>query len=104
MVTKRARRWLKWGVMTATIAVILILGVSAWFISETIEDDMLLVTGGEPVIDPADFGVSFVPIDVPGPLGNYPAWLINGTDDTWTLFVHDMHAGRQQGLSLLPTS
>ena len=66
MVTKRGRRWLKWGVMTAVISVVLMLGAATWFTSEAIEDDLLFVTGGEPAIDPSDFRVPFVPIDVPG--------------------------------------
>jgi len=103
MVTKRARRWLQWGVMVAIILAVLMLAAASWLTSEAIEDDLLLVSGAEPVADPADFGIPFVALDVPGPLGNYPAWWIDGTEDTWALFVHDLDTGREQALSLLPT-
>ncbi len=103
MVTKRARRWLQRGVMAAIILVVLVLGAASWLTSEAIEDDLLFVSGGEPVADPADFGIPFVAVDVPGPLGNYPAWWIDGTEDTWALFVHDLDTGREQALSVLPT-
>ena len=89
--------------MTAIILAVIMLGAASWLTSEAIEGDLLFVSGGEPVADPADFGIPFVAIDVPGPLGNYPAWLIDGTEDTWALFVHDLDTGREQALSLLPT-
>ena len=38
-----------------------------------------------------------------GPLGDYPAWLGGGTDDTWVIFVHDRGADRSEALRLLPT-
>ncbi len=103
MVTKRARLWLQRGVMAAIILVVIMLGASSWLTSEAIEDDLLFVSGDEPVADPADIGIPFVAVDVPGPLGNYPAWWIDGTEDTWALFVHDLDTGREQALSLLPT-
>lgn len=39
---------------------------------------------------------------VTGPLGELPAWLIRGSDDTWALFVHGKGASRREALRMLP--
>ena len=51
--------------------------------------------------DPADLGLSFDQIVIPGPLGDYPAWELPGTDDTWVVFVHDRGTSRREALRLL---
>jgi alpha-beta hydrolase superfamily lysophospholipase len=53
--------------------------------------------------DPADAGLDYRPVIVEGPLGNYPAWRTEGTDDTWVLLVHGSHSSRRQALRALPT-
>jgi fermentation-respiration switch protein FrsA (DUF1100 family) len=104
MVTKRGRRWVQRS--AAATVVVLALGslAAAWFVSESIETDLLLSLGAEPSADPSGIGLAFSQIDVPGPLGNYPAWLIpaDGPDDTWAIVVHDKDAARDQALGDLP--
>lgn len=53
--------------------------------------------------DPADAGLDYRPVIVEGPLGNYPAWRTEGTDDTWVLLVHGSDSSRRQALRALPT-
>lgn len=52
--------------------------------------------------DPSSRGVPFEEVLVPGPLGDHAAWLGEGTDDTWVIFVHDRGADRREALRLLP--
>jgi len=52
--------------------------------------------------DPSSRRVPFEEVLVSGPLGDYPAWLGHGSDDTWVLFVHDLGADRREALRLLP--
>jgi alpha-beta hydrolase superfamily lysophospholipase len=40
-------------------------------------------------------------VSVSGPLGGYPAWQVDGTKDTWVVFVHGRGATRAEGLRLL---
>lgn len=104
MVTKRGRRWVRRSV--AAIVVVPALGMLAatWFVSESIESDLLLSAGVEPSADPSDIGLAFSRVDVPGPLGNYPAWLIpaDSPDDTWAIVAHDKDAALDQALGVLP--
>ncbi len=53
--------------------------------------------------DPADAGVDYRPVIVEGPLGNYPAWRTEGSDDTWVLLVHGRDSSRRQALRALPS-
>ncbi|MFH2073156.1 MAG: hypothetical protein ABIJ75_09940, partial [Actinomycetota bacterium] len=105
MVTKRAQRWVRRGVTATIVLVVMILAAATWFTSEAIETDLLLVTGAASTADPGDAGWIFTQVDVPGPLGNYPAWLVpplaESADDTWAILVHDDDAGRDQALDLL---
>ncbi|MCJ7726346.1 MAG: alpha/beta hydrolase, partial [Acidimicrobiia bacterium] len=54
--------------------------------------------------DPAGIGLAFSQVDVPGPLGNYPAWVVaaDPADDTWAIVVHDKESAREQALAVLP--
>ncbi len=36
-------------------------------------------------------------------LGNFPAWFVEGTADTWVLYVHGRGASRREALRMLPT-
>ncbi len=107
MVTKRAQRWVRRGVTATIVITVLGLVVATWFISESIETDLLLVAGGTSVSDPGASGFEFTQVDVPGPLGNYPAWVVpasaESTEDTWAVLIHDDRAARDQALDLLPT-
>lgn len=53
--------------------------------------------------DPADAGLAYEPVIVEGPLGNYPAWRTEGSDDTWVLLVHGRDSSRRQALRALPS-
>ncbi|OFW66329.1 MAG: hypothetical protein A2Z12_09795 [Actinobacteria bacterium RBG_16_68_21] len=54
--------------------------------------------------DPATRRVTFADVIVPGPLGDYSAWLGEGDGDTWLIFVHDRGADRRESLRVLPTA
>ena len=71
-----------------------------------------LVEGETVLLDvtafPADprtaHGLPFEEVRVPGELGVNPAWLIDGENDTWVVFVHGRGiAGRAESLRSLPT-
>lgn len=54
--------------------------------------------------DPQDaLGLAFQEVSFSSPLGEFPAWLVNGTDDTWVIFVHGKGNNRQEALRMLPT-
>jgi dienelactone hydrolase len=52
--------------------------------------------------DPSARGLPFEDVDVPGPLGPYPAWLVPATGDTWVVFVHGRGGSRREALRILP--
>ena len=37
------------------------------------------------------------------PLGDFPAWLVDGSSDTWVIFVHGKGADRREAFRVLPT-
>lgn len=48
-------------------------------------------------------GINFEDVRVPGELGAYPAWLIDGARDTWVVIVHGRGVDeRKQALRILP--
>ena len=63
--------------------------------------------------DPAAVGLRFADVSVPGPLGDYPAWLVPAdqnpanqnpaTADTWVVTVHGRGGDRRESLRVLPT-
>ena len=67
---------------------------------ETVAVDVYAFPG-----DPrAAHGLPFEEVRVPGELGVNPAWLIDGLNDTWIVFVHGKEVnGRAQSLRALPT-
>lgn len=177
MMTKRGRRWLRRGVLTTILVLVLLAAVATWFHSESIESRLLaispvapaldieiigsggdtitlartdasaregvwgleweggyavvgeivtespetvtrhlstidgeIVTGAPAAIDPfaarsdpADVGVDYQDVVFDGPLGEYPAWLTAGSDDTWVVFVHGKDTNRREALRILPT-
>jgi pimeloyl-ACP methyl ester carboxylesterase len=52
--------------------------------------------------DPAARGLPFEDVDVPGPLGRYPAWLVPAEGDTWVVLVHGRGGARREALRILP--
>ncbi|UCB43537.1 MAG: alpha/beta hydrolase [Dehalococcoidales bacterium] len=49
------------------------------------------------------FGIPFQEVSYSSPVGDFPAWLVNGTDPTWVIFVHGKGAERGQALRMVPT-
>jgi pimeloyl-ACP methyl ester carboxylesterase len=47
------------------------------------------------------FGIAFDEVAYPSELGAFPAWLVEGTDDTWVIFVHGKGATRREALRML---
>jgi dienelactone hydrolase len=52
---------------------------------------------------PASLGLGFTEVAFEGPLGEYPAWSVDGSDDTWVVFVHGREAARREALRALGT-
>jgi uncharacterized protein len=57
--------------------------------------------------DPGARGLAFSDVDVPGPLGPYPAWLVPAAGDargadTWVIMVHGRGGSRRETLRILP--
>jgi alpha-beta hydrolase superfamily lysophospholipase len=52
--------------------------------------------------DPAARGLPFEDVDVPGPLGSYPAWSVPADGDTWVVLVHGRGGARREALRILP--
>jgi uncharacterized protein len=53
--------------------------------------------------DPGARDLPFEDVDVPGPLGPYPAWLVPAEGDTWVVMVHGRGSSRREALRILPT-
>jgi uncharacterized protein len=52
--------------------------------------------------DPGARDLPFEDVHVPGPLGNYPAWLVPADGDTWVILVHGRGGSRREALRVLP--
>ena len=48
-------------------------------------------------------GLPFVEVGFSSPLGTFPAWFIDGSHETWAIFVHGRAANREEALRMLPT-
>jgi len=48
------------------------------------------------------FGMPFANVDVLSALGDFPAWYVPGSRNTWAIFVHGMNASRREALRMLP--
>ena len=79
--------------------------------------EFLLVTGdlsaGETVrLDSYSFagdpqtarGLPFEEVAYSSPLGDFPGWFLDGSRDTWAIFVHGRGADREGALRMLPTA
>ena len=49
------------------------------------------------------FGLDFEEVFYDSPLGQFPAWFVEGDDDTWAIMVHGRTANRREALRMLPT-
>ena len=49
-------------------------------------------------------GIPFEEVIVQAPIGDLPAWYVDGSDDTWVIFVHGRTANRGEGLRTLPAT
>ena len=47
-------------------------------------------------------GIDFVEVQVPAPLGEFPAWQTGGDSATWVILVHGQGSTRQQFLRIIP--
>lgn len=47
-------------------------------------------------------GLAYEEVQIPGPLGNLPAWFVSGKRGTWVLLVHGRRATREESLRVLP--
>jgi pimeloyl-ACP methyl ester carboxylesterase len=47
-------------------------------------------------------GLDFEDVDVPGPLGRYPGWVVPGGDEPWVVLVHGRGGTLREGLRILP--
>ena len=66
--------------------------------------DMARVDGYAFPNDPQKaFGLPFEEVSFSSPLGDFPAWLVNGSGNTWVIFVHGKGADRRESLRILPT-
>ena len=49
-------------------------------------------------------GIPFEEVIVRAPIGDLPAWYVDGSDDTWVIYVHGRSGNRGEGLRTLPVS
>lgn len=49
-------------------------------------------------------GVAYEDVNYPGELGEYPAWFVSGSRDTWMIIVHGNSMSRLDGLRILSIS
>jgi alpha-beta hydrolase superfamily lysophospholipase len=47
-------------------------------------------------------GIAYRDVAVPSPLGDLPAWKIDGSQDAWVIFVHGWRSEREEALRILP--
>ena len=47
-------------------------------------------------------GIPFQEVTFPAGLGDFPAWFVDGSADTWAIFVHGRGANRRESLRMLP--
>lgn len=48
-------------------------------------------------------GIAFEEVTFASELGEFPAWFVPGSRDTWAIFVHGKGANRREALRMLPT-
>lgn len=108
MVTKRARLWLSRGGVIAALVVVLVGFGSIWLHAGQLAHSLLTPPdhrGPDRIgtsLDPASAGVDATEVLLGGPLGDYPAWMVDGTTDRWVIFVHGIDTDRREALRVLP--
>ncbi len=54
--------------------------------------------------DPKEaLGLSYQDVSFSSPLGDLSAWFVDGSSETWVIFVHGRNASPREGLRILPT-
>ena len=48
-------------------------------------------------------GLSYAEVSFSSPLGDFPAWFIDGPNSTWVIFVHGRGVNGEEALRILPT-
>ena len=48
-------------------------------------------------------GIAFEEVSYSSPLGDFPAWFVDGSHETWAIFVHGKGGERGEALRMLPT-
>jgi len=69
----------------------------------TVGDSVRLDSFAFPEDPQRAFGIGFEEVSFPSQLGELPAWFVDGSRDTWVIFVHGKGAQRREGLRALPT-
>ena len=49
------------------------------------------------------FGIRFEEVTLTSPLGDFPAWFVDGPANAWVIYVHGRGADRREALRMLPT-
>jgi pimeloyl-ACP methyl ester carboxylesterase len=49
------------------------------------------------------YGIPFKEVMFTSPIGEFPAWFVDGGGDRWAIFVHGKGARREEALRMLPT-
>jgi hypothetical protein len=49
-------------------------------------------------------GIPFQEVTFASELGEFPAWFVDGSRDTWVIFIHGKGANRREALRMLPTA
>jgi len=52
--------------------------------------------------DPADAGIAYETVAFSSAFGDFEAWLIDGQNTTWAIFVHGRGSTRHEGIRILP--
>ena len=99
---KRRRSRLPLVGVVVVVALALGLGGVGWFYSDEILAVETSERSGSFTVPAADLDSKLRRVDVPGPLGTYPALHADGDDDTWVVFVHGRGGEPDDGLHLLP--
>lgn len=66
--------------------------------------EMVRVEGNAYPGDPqVAFGMPFEDVSFSSALGEFDAWFVDGSSETWVIFVHGRNASPHEGLRILPT-
>jgi pimeloyl-ACP methyl ester carboxylesterase len=51
--------------------------------------------------DPGDIALEYEDVEFRSPIGNFDAWFVPGSEDTWAIVIHGKGAERREGLRIL---